>query len=152
MNNTLPWLVCGDFNGIFYASEKIRGVPREEGRMEMFSDALRSCDLVDVGYSGSWFTWERGNSMHTNIQERLNKGFANDLWVGLFPKMGLHHLPTSASDHCPLLLDLHVRNRPSKAHNFRFEVWWMVEKSFAREVSFLWNSALGDVFAKFDTL
>lgn len=29
--------------------------------MEEFHEVLEDCRLMDVGYSGSWFTWEREN-------------------------------------------------------------------------------------------
>lgn len=45
--------LCEDFNEIFYSFEKVRGVPREEHRMEAFQDVLYECKLVDVGYSGT---------------------------------------------------------------------------------------------------
>ncbi|MBA0846235.1 hypothetical protein Goarm_022379, partial [Gossypium armourianum] len=55
----LPWLVCGDFNGITYSFEKEGGVPREECQMEVFHKVLEECRLMDVVYSRTWFTWER---------------------------------------------------------------------------------------------
>lgn len=106
MDNMFPWLMCRDFNKILYVSEKRGSVPKEEGHMERFHDALRSCDFMDIGFLSPWFTWERGNSMRTNIRETFDRRVANDSWMSLFPIMGLRHLPTSTSDHCPLLLDL----------------------------------------------
>ncbi|MBA0818435.1 hypothetical protein Gohar_021253 [Gossypium harknessii] len=73
-----PWLVCGDFNEILYGYEKKGGLAREERRMEAFRKVLEDCSLVDVGYSGNWFTWERGNLPETNIQERLDRGVATE--------------------------------------------------------------------------
>lgn len=118
----VSWLVCGDFNEILYASEKKGGMLREEGRMKMFHDVLQCCELMDIGFLSPWFTWERGNSMRTNIRERLDRGVANNLWMNLFPEMDLCHLPTLASDHCPLLLDLIGRSRSIRKIIFRFEV------------------------------
>lgn len=144
--------MCGDFDEILYASEKKGGEARVESRMEMFHEALISCNLVDVRYSSSWFTWERGNSMETNIRETLDRGVANDLWLGMFLDMGLYHLPTLVFDHCPFLLDLNCSINPNRYNNFRFEGWWMMEDSFEREVSTIWNSASGDILSKLDTL
>ncbi|KAK5771002.1 hypothetical protein PVK06_047171 [Gossypium arboreum] len=41
--------------------------------MEAFRDALDACQLMDVGFSSVWFTWERGNLAATNIRERLDR-------------------------------------------------------------------------------
>lgn len=51
------------------ALKKKRGIPRDERRIEIFRKVLEECQLMDVGYSSNWFTWERGNSPETNIQE-----------------------------------------------------------------------------------
>ncbi|XP_016676523.1 uncharacterized protein [Gossypium hirsutum] len=53
------------------------GLPREEKRMELFQKTLEECQLNDVGFSGRWFAWERGNLPETNIRERLDRGVAN---------------------------------------------------------------------------
>ncbi|KAG8474111.1 hypothetical protein CXB51_033599 [Gossypium anomalum] len=100
-----PWLVCGDFNAILYAFKKKCGLPAEQRRMEAFREVLEDCQLMDIGYSGAWFTWERGNLPKTNIRERLDRGVANEKWMNLFPSGGIQHLPYSMSDHCPLLLN-----------------------------------------------
>ncbi|KAA3487169.1 reverse transcriptase [Gossypium australe] len=52
----LSWLVCGDFNEIMYGHEKRGGLPREERRMDAFRSVLVDCHLVEVGYTGNWFT------------------------------------------------------------------------------------------------
>ncbi|KAA3453178.1 reverse transcriptase [Gossypium australe] len=87
-----PWLVCGDFNEIMYGFEKKGGLPREEKRMEAFRNVLEDCQLMDVGYTGNWFTWERGNLPKTNILERLDRGVANVNWMSMFPQAIIQHL------------------------------------------------------------
>ncbi|KAA3453235.1 reverse transcriptase [Gossypium australe] len=69
-----PWLVAGDFNEIMYSFEKSGRLPRDTKRIEVFRDTLEECHLMDIGYSGAWFTWERGNLPETNIRERLDRG------------------------------------------------------------------------------
>ncbi|KAA3486578.1 reverse transcriptase [Gossypium australe] len=72
------WLVAGDFNEI------IGGLPRDQRRMAISRETLEECNLMDIGYSGAWFIWERGNLPETNIRERLDRGVANEKWVTLF--------------------------------------------------------------------
>ncbi|KAA3490759.1 BEACH domain-containing lvsC [Gossypium australe] len=64
----------GDFNEILYSSEKRGGQPREKRKMAAFREVLDECQLVDMGFQGTWFTWERGNLPETNIKERLDRG------------------------------------------------------------------------------
>lgn len=54
-------MVCVDFNEILYSFEKVGGAPREKKRMEEFRDVLEECQLMDIGFLGTRFTWERGN-------------------------------------------------------------------------------------------
>ncbi|MBA0876883.1 hypothetical protein Goshw_026992 [Gossypium schwendimanii] len=72
--------------------------------MEAFRGVLGECQLMDVGYSGVWFTRERGNLPETHIRERLDKRLENVSWINLFPNASIQHLAHSFSDHCPLLI------------------------------------------------
>ncbi|MBA0755210.1 hypothetical protein Gogos_000127 [Gossypium gossypioides] len=115
----LPWFVVGDFNEIMYGVEKKGGLPRDERRMELFRRVLEECQLYDVGYEGSWFTWERGNLPETNIRERLDRGVANAAWINLFQAVRVQHLVHSMSDHCPLLIN--TRSYDERSYSFKFE-------------------------------
>lgn len=53
LNNMHPWLVCGDFNEIFYAHEKIGGALRDERRMYLFRETFDFFQLKDVGSRGN---------------------------------------------------------------------------------------------------
>ncbi|KAK5832955.1 hypothetical protein PVK06_016764 [Gossypium arboreum] len=64
----------------------MREVPREERHMEDIRMALKDFQLVDIGYSRSWFTREMGNLSETIMRERLDRGVANMRWMNLFPK------------------------------------------------------------------
>lgn len=107
VDKSYPRLISGDFNKILYFFEKVGGVLRDDCRMQIFrKNVLNDCELIDVGYSGTWYTWERGNLSETNIRQRLDRGVANDAWFNLFPEGKIRHLPNIFLDHCPLLIDL----------------------------------------------
>ncbi|XP_017635935.1 uncharacterized protein LOC108478000 [Gossypium arboreum] len=95
----------GDFNDILFGHEKQGDLPREEVRMEAFRRTLDDCQLVDIGFSGPWFTWERGLITDQNIKKRIDRRVATDGWLQLFPTYSLRHLPYSFSDHCHLLIE-----------------------------------------------
>ncbi|MBA0577062.1 hypothetical protein Golob_023916 [Gossypium lobatum] len=94
------------------------GLPREEGRMEAFRTVLEDCTLRDLGFSGRWFTWERGNLPETNIRERLDRGVAMDDWISLFPNFQVRHMSHSFSDHCPLLITTKQEDKRRFAKEF----------------------------------
>ncbi|KAA3465212.1 reverse transcriptase [Gossypium australe] len=147
------WMVCGDFNEILYGFEKKGGLPREEGRMEAFHKVLEDCNLVDVGYTGNWFTWEWGNLPGTNIQERLNRGVATEEWLSLFPNFQLQHLTHTFLDHCPLLISTKKKKKREKerrSRSFKFEAWWVMEESFLNAVKNIWENSTGDLLSKLE--
>lgn len=61
--------------------------------MEAFREVLNDRQLVDLGYFGPWFTWEKRNLKATNIRERL------DSLLGLFLKVKIWYLPHTYFDH-----------------------------------------------------
>ncbi|KAA3467662.1 reverse transcriptase [Gossypium australe] len=121
------WFFCGDFNEIMYGFEKNEGLPKDERRMKLFRNVLTDCSLVDVGFSGRWFTWERGNLPETNICERLDRGVANEKWMAMFPEITIQHLIHSFFDHCPLLVNTKKAEQWVKEKAFRFKAWWTIE-------------------------
>ncbi|KAL4310577.1 hypothetical protein GQ457_01G015360 [Hibiscus cannabinus] len=141
----VPWLVIGDFNEISAASEKQGGLVRSERQMTEFRSMLTDCSLSDLGFSGQWFTWERGRRQINNIRERLDRGVANGAWTELFPTARIEHMQHSFSDHCPLLLNTCIGDgRPRKWH-FRFEATWLAEESCQDVVKRIWEQEGGSV-------
>lgn len=106
----IPWVVIGDFNEIAYSTEKKGGLPRRERQMCRFGEVMDDCSLTDIGFSGQWFTWEKGRLRANDIRERLDK------------------------DHCPLLLNSNFETQHSKQWQFRFEASWLLEDSCEEEV------------------
>lgn len=92
-DQSLSWLVCGDFNEIIYSYEKKEGALRNEKRMEEFQRMLSDCQLEDLGFEGPWFTWEQGILSHNNIREKLDRGVAKSAWWINFPNVVVRHLP-----------------------------------------------------------
>ncbi|KAA3472533.1 reverse transcriptase [Gossypium australe] len=146
------WLVSCDFNEILYSSEKSGGQQREERKMAAFREALDECQLVDMGFQGTWFTWERRNLPETNIKERLDRGVINEKWMNLFPGGNVRHLTHSISDHCPLLIHTGNEENFCRISSFKFEAWWTLEESFEQEVRKSWESLNGSISKKLGRL
>ncbi|KAA3469419.1 reverse transcriptase [Gossypium australe] len=94
-----------------YSFEKRGEVPRDQRRMEAFRDTLEECQLMDIGYSGAWFTG--------NVQ----------------------HLAYSTSDHCPILINTDSEVNLSGSRRFHFESWWILEESFEGVIKEFWDSS-----------
>jgi hypothetical protein len=69
-----------------------------------FTDFVNSNALVDLGFVGNRFAWSNHRSGSANIRERLDRGFANQNWVHIFPNSLINHFPAIQSNHCPILL------------------------------------------------
>jgi hypothetical protein len=135
---TLPWLVLGDFNEILFHHEKEGGRMRAPRQMQAFHDILEECDLVDIGYIGDMFTWQRGK-----IRERLDRGVAHVQWRFMFPNAQLVNAKTLKSDHRPIVVDTeylrdHIQgNRGPR----RFEARWLKEETVEEVVQAAWTRA-----------
>ncbi|MBA0700551.1 hypothetical protein Goari_022121 [Gossypium aridum] len=120
--------------------------------MEAFRTVLEDCNLRDLGFSGRWFSWERGNLPETNIRERLDRGVAMEEWISLLLDFQIRHMSHSFSDHCPLLITTKQEDKRRFARGFQFEAWWVLEESFYSEVKRIWGTAKGDVLSKMESL
>ena len=64
---------------------------------------------MNLGFHGPKFTWNNKNPIwHQNINERLDRGLGNTERNILFPRLEIHHLPRTKSDHCTILLNLNL--------------------------------------------
>lgn len=138
--NNGPWIVAGDFNEVLLPSEKFGGFTLHTRRADRFRDCLNYCNLLDLGFTGSKYTWTNKRGGGNTIVERLDSVVANFEWFHLFPEAAVVHLPRVQSDHCPLLLKLnpsiHIPNKP-----FRVENIWFSHPDFPNVVSTAWASS-----------
>lgn len=63
------WLVIGNFNLLFSSSDKIGGLAPDFSLMERFRGTLHFCQLQELKFEGSRFTWDNGQlgvGLHKN--------------------------------------------------------------------------------------
>ena len=105
-----PWLCFGDYNEILHPSEKSGGNDRNLNSINEFREALRDCELMDVGYTGYPFTWSNGRFGSGFVEERLDRFACNKAWSDFFVDCAASNLDTWSSDHCPMLMVVHERD------------------------------------------
>ncbi|XP_062014163.1 uncharacterized protein LOC133730623 [Rosa rugosa] len=117
---SLPWIMAGGFNEIMSNNEKSGGVPRAWAPMQSFRQTMVDCDLHDMGYVGSRYTWSN------KTKERLDRSFASPKWRDLFPCSRVVTLSLIESDHTPLLVEVSAERRIvwRAPKRFRFEEMW----------------------------
>ena len=103
---TNPWLVIDNFNEIINGTEKWGGSMRQRWQMQAFQQRLEECNLTDLGFIGSKYTWSNCRDGWAFIKERLNRGVANMEWRAIYPDALVNVGAAVSSDHTPLALSL----------------------------------------------
>jgi hypothetical protein len=85
--NPQDWFCVGDFNEILDLSKKVRGMMHNDNQMESFRSTLAACNLGDLGYRVSKFTWCNQRNSEEFIQESLDRALATTSWCSQFPNM-----------------------------------------------------------------
>ncbi|XP_059446420.1 uncharacterized protein LOC132177967 [Corylus avellana] len=113
--------------------------------MESFQQALEDCQLSDLGYKGSRFTWNNGKEDENFTKERLDRAMANQEWCSMFGEYEVRILAARSSDHKPLLVRFGTfsKVRQRKRRGFRFEASWTVENDFQEIVQEAWGEGNG---------
>lgn len=73
---------------------------------------------------GHVYTWNNKRGGLANIQERLDKGIANEEWKLMFPDAKITHLAALNSDHKLFLLKTNPSSKPSMTIQVRIYVDW----------------------------
>ena len=69
-----------------------------------FKETIAQCNFLDLGFSGSNFTWTNSQFGGGYIAERLDRALANGDWRVKFSDATVNHLARAKSDHNPLLI------------------------------------------------
>lgn len=97
-NFEIPSLVMDGFNKILSQEEKWGGWSCLEGQMEEFRNVLSECDLKDLGYTRTNFTWCNRRKGVNKIYERLDRRLANSKWCLMFSESSISHGTTTSSN------------------------------------------------------
>ncbi|XP_048496581.1 uncharacterized protein LOC125495795 [Beta vulgaris subsp. vulgaris] len=139
----LPWLCGGDFNLLLTANEKKGGDGFNAREADIFRRAMEACHFSDLGFVGYDFTWSNNRGGDANIQERLDRFFANNSWKDKFPGSFVSHLTKRKSDHLPIVISVRTAqaagSRRPKAKRFRFEAMWLREEGSTAVVKETWH-------------
>ncbi|XP_074362148.1 uncharacterized protein LOC141702349, partial [Apium graveolens] len=139
----LPWCIIGDFNDLLFTDEKQGGRPHPSNLLYGFGETIRECNLVDLGYVGGKYTWDKSRGTSKWIQERLDRGLATQEWRELFPLAEVHVLEVAPSDHLPLHLQLNKKVYVPRSKRFKFENVWLKEKDCFNLVKDSWDRTGG---------
>lgn len=138
-----PWVMMGDFNECMWQFEHFSETKRSERQMDAFRDALATCDMHDLGFSGLPWTFDNNKQYgRRNVRVRLDKVVATPGWSNLFEQESVEHLVSPCSDHCPVLLRVipaALERRGQKI--LRYEIMWEREESLCDVIVSSWEGA-----------
>ncbi|XP_019248338.1 PREDICTED: uncharacterized protein LOC109227594 [Nicotiana attenuata] len=129
----------GDFNMIWDEEEKFGGLPVSLIEVDDFRHCINTCNLTDLGFKGSIFTWWNGRSEDDCIFKRLDRCLGNMELQQTFPGFEITHLSKIGSDHCPMLLKCDIETPPIKK-SFKFLNFWTKNDTFKDVVKENWNA------------
>ncbi|WCJ18876.1 RNA-directed DNA polymerase (reverse transcriptase)-related family protein [Euphorbia peplus] len=137
-NNSLPWVIIGDFNDLMLQSEKCGGRRHPPSLLHGFNEAVEYCCLFEVPMVGHEFTWEKSRGSLNCVEEKLDRGLASSDWLQLFPSAQIINEEAHASDHSALMLFL-LPIESFGVRRFRFENAWIREPDCRNKVEVAWN-------------
>ena len=129
----------GDFNYTLNEDEKKGGRRGSTLETNHLKDLMFEFRAINLGYSGSKFTWAKGNWDNTAIKRRLDKGIANNSWRLAYLKAGISHLGAIKSNHTLILLDTNP-NEEFAHRPFKFKVAWLRDDSCVPMIENAWNT------------
>jgi len=125
-------MVVGDFHAIVNAQEKTgRRAPKHISCIE-FQKMIDECALIDVGYSGSRYTWANNRQVGGYVAARIDRCNMFAAWLQALPDTKVQHLTRLESDHAPLNIRCKIENKRSSS--FKYEQMWATHPSFLEAV------------------
>ncbi|TQD87605.1 hypothetical protein C1H46_026804 [Malus baccata] len=97
--------------------------------------------MVDLGFSGPFFTWDGVNKNGVRVYERLDRTICDIGWREMFPEAHIKHLAKTIYDHTLVLITLESKHIPNPEFKpFRFEAIWIKHESFKHYLESNWKS------------
>lgn len=133
------------------AMEKVGVNRRNNAQMGVFRRMLNACNLGDLGFRGSKFTWSNKQSSSGFIKACLDRAMTNTEWCDLYPDASVEVLAARTSDHRPILIRFSsssIRRGPS---TFKYEASWGLDEQCKAVVEAAWGRDIAGTTAAAST-
>ncbi|XP_062110517.1 uncharacterized protein LOC133821977 [Humulus lupulus] len=133
---TDPWIVMGDFNAILSPEDRF---PYHGNGSELipFQHCVEYCRLIDMKFSGTFFTWNNKQGGKDRVYAKLDRVLANESWIGKFQTAEVIFFPEGSMDHSPFMVNF--GSLPENKKPFKFFNFWCNLEGFHRTVAECWR-------------
>jgi hypothetical protein len=103
------------------------------------------CNLIDLGYTGEFWTWEKKVTGGSYTRVRLDRALGSAEWSAQFLLACITHVNVATSDHRALLLQFDDEAEVTQRGpiQFRYETMWERHEDLKPLVTSGWNSTGG---------
>ncbi|XP_075097972.1 uncharacterized protein LOC142175286 [Nicotiana tabacum] len=133
------WLIGGDINVTWDQEEKFDGFLVSLNEVDDFRHCMNTCNVTNLGFKRSIYTWWNGRSKQYCIFKRLDRCFANIEFQQFWLALEITHLSKIGSDHSPMLISCNPNSIPIKKA-FRFLHFWIKHPTFKDVVKENWHT------------
>ncbi|XP_062080777.1 uncharacterized protein LOC133785572 [Humulus lupulus] len=140
INTQEAWVVMGDFNEILTREERI-GKRVKYSIATDFIDYIGNCQLEDVKYSGSFFTWSNKQQGDDRICSKIDRVLANQTWLNRFINAKAVFLFEGIFDHTPAVLSVYPEILSGKKP-FKYFRMWSSHPKYSESVKEVWQRAI----------
>lgn len=116
------WLILGDFNCLLKPEEKINGAPVRTKDLRELNFTTGNCGLMDLKYSGSFFTCSNRRKTGPRLMSKLDKVLVNHDWIQCFVDSNVVFINPGISNHSLSLGICNPEIQPK--HPFKFINSW----------------------------
>ncbi|XP_062080449.1 uncharacterized protein LOC133785214 [Humulus lupulus] len=133
--------LAGDFNDILSVEERIGGHqrPKVSGA---FKECVEFCQVEDVKFTGSFFTWNNKQDKETQIYSKIDRVLANQQWLDKLPNAEVVFLSEGVFDHCPAIVSVYPAGVEGKKP-FQYFGMWKNVLDFKRRLEETWLIQFG---------
>lgn len=134
-SSDLLWLCLGDFNEVL-RQNKHEGIgERSNAQIQGFRDIIDTCMLLDIGFTGQFWTYEKRVRGGSYPRVRLDRALGSADWCSKFPLASVSHETAACSDHRPIFLSLDggVASDTVKKR-FMHETMWESHEQWREEI------------------
>lgn len=113
-------------------------------QMELFREVVEECELSDLGFKVSKYTWCNNKEGMEFTKDRLDSVLGNSDWHSLYDLVDIYILPIQSFDHYPLLISCHNQEKDfmHRRKFFRYEASWARREKCKDVIKKAWGCSL----------